>query len=894
MTLSRSTNAQQASIAIQTLSQIIKNERLGKFIGCFFHAVNILDELLDADIMSVLRISLDNHHSPVLMDASLQALSEIFYVELEENALDYNFFQSTFHGHLSPSLYSKLIQDKDFKEEASELKDIQIMKADLILGLLRTNFLQRISYLISSSKLNNSGILTINNMLKILIRCSRHSLSLANQLVSKHASLLKMILENYLPMTSVLLDHPNHYALKLFRCLMAWGRNIAKIILEDYQLGPRILCYLSLEPEMSPIIQESLRLIVEAGRTWITCLRFGLGINLLTDYFPVMMKHLIFWNTHLSITDDDKASKFNYHFAVVILEVVNAGIYCAPNTEEKFIEVDKNATCLMDWSALTTIMESVEICFKKWLVEMSRLESLTLFSWDLMASIMSLYSSFLKVGMKSKTFDLVHFVQKMQDLIDFTQILFQCQPLKKLLTNMTKQSFFKLKTMTDGRSRDPSNLPSLGLVSFIQDQVHYMFKNESVFVYLSSFLDLILSGKSLKIQGLEQFLCCQYFKEYLSLVSTNVANLKGSRSNWFCRSEINFLHQLLVSLVTFKTSVDQDCILRSAMTLLTHYQISDSIKAEWLMNHIIFHPDYIGPNLLSSVMANVQVSSSQEDNLSTNLDLLNLKQVYFKIIFKNKDDHEHSQILQSQCAFSMPSLVLNNHGETLLPGDWQYLPLLQLLSNQKSDLATLLDLKNVISCLSWTVIMNNIIGIKNPVFAYSRLATVFLAASDLFLDSQVKSLIKICLNDILQKDKKLIFKKANIPGLDSFEEFFKELVQQFQAVSYGDSLFAQVILLPLIKGNDLKLSYILWNDHMEALRSITLKNQDLLGKLGIEDFVHENIDSELAKVYVKAVTSKNIMASRNPLLFSIAKANIEAASVKDEQLNLEVKKLAIF
>ena len=81
--------------------------------------------------------------------------------------------------------------------------------------------------------------------------------------------------------TGVLFNQPVHYALKFLRLLMMWGRNIAKRILdpEIHDLGPRILCYLSVEPETeSNVIQESLRLIVEAGCTWISCLRYGLGM----------------------------------------------------------------------------------------------------------------------------------------------------------------------------------------------------------------------------------------------------------------------------------------------------------------------------------------------------------------------------------------------------------------------------------------------------------------------------------------------------------------------------------------------------------------------------------------------------------------------------------------
>ena len=113
---------------------------------------------------------------------------------------------------------------------------------------------------------------------------------MASDLVN-HEKLLHLICDNFLPLKSahmtnssgLLYDQPVHYALKFLRLLMMWGRNITKKILdpEFYDLGPRILCYLSIEPDMqSTTLQESLRLIVEAGRTWITCLRYGLGKKL--------------------------------------------------------------------------------------------------------------------------------------------------------------------------------------------------------------------------------------------------------------------------------------------------------------------------------------------------------------------------------------------------------------------------------------------------------------------------------------------------------------------------------------------------------------------------------------------------------------------------------------
>jgi hypothetical protein len=41
----------------------------------------------------------------------------------------------------------------------------------------------------------------------------------------------------------------------------------------------------------------------------------------------------------------------------------------------------------------------------------------------------------------------------------------------------------------------------------------------------------------------------------------------------------------------------------------------------------------------------------------------------------------------------------------------------------------------------------------------------------------------------------------SIPGIDSFSDFYFQLVDQFQAVSYGDPLFALFIMLPLTNVN---------------------------------------------------------------------------------------------
>jgi len=78
---------------------------------------------------------------------------------------------------------------------------------------------------------------------------------------------------------------------------------------------------------------------------------------------------------------------------------------------------------------------------------------------------------------------------------------------------------------------------------------------------------------------------------------------------------------------------------------------------------------------------------------------------------------------------------------------------------------------------------------------------------DLFFDNVIHRFLELNLKDLLSENGCPIFSDP-IPGLDSFHEFYSQLVEQFQAVSYGNELFALFILLPCTRFNDAKYRYI--------------------------------------------------------------------------------------
>lgn len=179
--LSRSNVLQQRVTAISAISGILAIYNQGYY-----------DSVLEVPISKIFflfRFAFDEN-TPIIIDVASNALSKLFYNDIDEILLD-TMFESTreseqpFFRLINPiqEVESKLnamninsnistsLDDESLNDIAS-LNDFHLAEVDLIECLLRTNILERIRYVLQIKEIEG---LTVASCLKILIRIARTS-----------------------------------------------------------------------------------------------------------------------------------------------------------------------------------------------------------------------------------------------------------------------------------------------------------------------------------------------------------------------------------------------------------------------------------------------------------------------------------------------------------------------------------------------------------------------------------------------------------------------------------------------------------------------------------------------------------------------------------------------
>uniref|UniRef100_A0A1B6HWM6 RPAP1/MINIYO-like TPR repeats domain-containing protein n=1 Tax=Homalodisca liturata TaxID=320908 RepID=A0A1B6HWM6_9HEMI len=141
---------------------------------------------------------------------------------------------------------------------------------------------------------------------------------------------------------------------------------------------------------------------------------------------------------------------------------------------------------------------------------------------------------------------------------------------------------------------------------------------------------------------------------------------------------------------------------------------------------------------------------------------------------------------------------------------------------------------------------------------------LFDEGSDLFRDTQ--EWLEEVLQALLVHNEHINFDEP-IPGLKSFYDFYRQILEQFVGVSYGDQLFGRFVLIPLQQQHNIKLRKLIWCELGAALRFLSTP----VSQVPLIKYLEPcETDPDLLFIYLSALAQGRVKETFCPVLYRVA------------------------
>nr|CAH7722047.1 unnamed protein product [Callosobruchus chinensis] len=336
-------------------------------------------------------------------------------------------------------------------------------------------------------------------------------------------------------------------------------------------------------------------------------------------------------------------------------------------------------------------------------------------------------------------------------------------------------------------------------------------------------------------------------------------------SHWFAKPETAMLMNMLKTSVDVKADLDTAVFYELAVKCLCVFYCDQKPDIEFILSNIVFSTKFYPSEVL---MENLDISKRNE-SLKISLNSLDeIREVYIQVLGLKKDVPDLAQC----CSIDMS---IGN----VIPIDWIYTPILVLYANQlqnKKNVDENQQISTVKNCLRWILIFETYFPFLaksiNPTDRFCRLACLFLGSDSLFLAEEIHDLLELCFRNVITHcERKLNFNKE-IQGLTNFQDFYTQLLEQYQSVSYGDILFGNVILVPLAQKHNVQYRKTLWSEYMGAVQVFNVTPEQCLCDLNRYLEPPEE-ELSLLKCYRRAIV--NSLVKKNTVLYTIANHHVE-------------------
>lgn len=342
----------------------------------------------------------------------------------------------------------------------------------------------------------------------------------------------------------------------------------------------------------------------------------------------------------------------------------------------------------------------------------------------------------------------------------------------------------------------------------------------------------------------------------------NITRLCG---HWYARQELNFLVILVHMFTTIEARENQSMFHKLAFKLLTSVQTGDKALLPEIVSKTIFNKKFFSLDV-DKVLKKFEELKLNDCNPNVKIKRHALLEESVKALPEIEKLYIRELGLQGLMV-PWPPVTLTgvlNSTQSALPQDWPFLPIIRLHERQGTDKDAV---KIATLSLQWFIIIEEILP---EVFSldytakFCRLCCVYLAANDLFQD--VSHLLEACLSYILKRKQKLDFEK-DIPGLTSFYDFFREVLEHYAGVSYGNTVFGQYVLVPLQQRHSIKYKKLIWSELAAVLRLLRTP----INEVDINDYLTPcESDFNLLRTYLHALGTGKVRDIWCPVLYRVA------------------------
>lgn len=809
--LTRSTITQQRVMALNTIAGILQ-----------YHSAGTYKDIIEiplSKLFFIIRIAMDEN-KVIILEPALKAMRNLVYNKLDEASLDALIgFEE---GNLQPCFENDKSEIEELESKEAELKDFHLAEIDIIAALLRTDILQRIYYILESIK---PSFNCVQYCLQILTRLGRDSVETAKR-ICEMEHLMNSIITNFVPVTGVNFvfkpqvaynGKPVLAAIKLLRVLSLQTEEICNILLMKYNILAPISVYLSSAVDRS----YGLRIQTESYCILSNLLYFGLSYDSAISLCPVILTALY---KHVQGTDINvEASVLAATHAAVVLQLINNILKHNLNDFLTFkIEVYK----LLKEGLL------------KWFGQLSQMEHYTCAHLRILCSALDCCYTVIEIEQLPVKF-VSDALKQLSYSKGFENVINNLSSCSNLLSKIENKDLYSVK-----------NLISLKCTVIDSAQkVLPILKVASPIPLLTSLFKLLTIVNQKEISRI--FL--DHVWNYLQRLSKCVPSLSD---NWFTRMETNFVFYVMkLSVMCNVDESKKDVMYAVANKLCYTLRVDKKYELDFLFESIVFNKDWFTAERLLNL-----VNLTDADGFSKALTAIgDIRQCYRRVINLNYKD-------------TGPNVVLRKWMEPILPRDWIYLPILMLYSkNQEAEsiphvsgdhaqkmltqIAT--EKEFIITCsLEWILFnelcFSDLVNDIDVTDRFCRIMCVFLCDNSLFLQPKIRMLLQKCTNVLFKKKSAFNFDKQ-LTGLNNFQDFYTQFLEQFQAVSYGDDVFSACVLVPLAQKHNVKWRKLIWSEYAGCLRALDCPEQLLCYEVN-EYLYPEETDESLIKSYHRALS----------------------------------------